>query len=260
MGLETQPDEMEEGLFREGASNETMAAWQHQEEAHMGLYPRGTALSMDLEARGMQAVLKLAVSEAPLGDSSDPLELLEVGNLSLSVLSDLDANLALGGVSDRVNDRTARRELMRTCLAVSNLCCKIEFCTRARLCSVLGADCGKEREVLKEMGGSIWRPTAASWMRVFRTRLKAIRDGDMVQMWCDVSVQILQTLLMTSPQVVKLPQRHLAAGVFARAAESLGLEKALTSAIPFVTGLDAGTLAGAHVSFESWACMASEHA
>eukprot|EP00931_Biecheleriopsis_adriatica_P013162 TRINITY_DN11450_c1_g1_i1.p1 TRINITY_DN11450_c1_g1~~TRINITY_DN11450_c1_g1_i1.p1 ORF type:complete len:264 (-),score=56.52 TRINITY_DN11450_c1_g1_i1:130-921(-) len=243
MDLQTQAADIEEQLFRAGAGNEVIATWQRQEEARAGLHPRGKALSEDFEQMAMQTVFKLTVTECETGGTSDLLGLLEAGNLALSVLKDLDASLALGGAAD---DQTWRLELLRTCLAVSNLCRKLDVFRAPDPASCKWRQhlriCSKEGEVLRALGRSIWRPTAASWMRVFRTRLMVITRGDVARRWCDVSIQMLQEMLMTSPQVVRLPQRQLAAGIFARAAESLKLEQALTCSLPFATGLDAGAL------------------
>eukprot|EP00931_Biecheleriopsis_adriatica_P101643 TRINITY_DN7673_c0_g1_i1.p1 TRINITY_DN7673_c0_g1~~TRINITY_DN7673_c0_g1_i1.p1 ORF type:complete len:273 (+),score=55.90 TRINITY_DN7673_c0_g1_i1:53-871(+) len=248
-------EELEEQLFREGAGSDIMASWQQYEDEHRHSHQVREALRSDLQTFAMHnlQMLMMATWGHPPA-CGDDLEVLEGGLLALSIFSDLDARSILGSafatLDDVADDSILKKEVFRTCLAVINLSSKFAF-QGGEMCALNRTSqlrkeldvSQKEQELVMAVSSSICRPTAASWLRLFGSRLMAIRGRDpMAQKWLDFS---LQNLKWTPPMtMIGLPPRQLAARFLAGAASSLGLEQELVSSFKFVTGLDMSSFAG----------------
>eukprot|EP00931_Biecheleriopsis_adriatica_P043103 TRINITY_DN24638_c0_g1_i1.p1 TRINITY_DN24638_c0_g1~~TRINITY_DN24638_c0_g1_i1.p1 ORF type:complete len:302 (+),score=59.20 TRINITY_DN24638_c0_g1_i1:55-960(+) len=247
-------EEVEEELFRVGASSDVMAALQQHEDAYCCAQQTKEPLSEGLKRFAMHSLYHL-VSHLP----GCFLELLHAFHLSLSILSELDAALVTRGPAG-TNSELLREEVIRTCMAIVNLSLK-QACsetlkeTEDRLQQWMawqGGDLSAWRypaarvlEREKELFATLrWptlcAPTAAVWMRIFQTRLNALRGNDaLVQKLCGESCQ---SLLKVQPEeIMASPPRQLAAGILAKTARSLGLEQELVDSFELVTGTDIGS-------------------
>eukprot|EP00931_Biecheleriopsis_adriatica_P063783 TRINITY_DN38694_c0_g1_i2.p1 TRINITY_DN38694_c0_g1~~TRINITY_DN38694_c0_g1_i2.p1 ORF type:complete len:288 (-),score=48.43 TRINITY_DN38694_c0_g1_i2:110-973(-) len=253
-------DELEERLFQIGASMEAIGLMQEQEDAYLHAPRRGEPLREDLQTVATQTLDKLIPAS-----SGNILQLLQTLSLSLSILSDLDAELILAGPAS--TDDASRQEVIRTCLAIANMSVKFSSSETVREAgarlsvwlTLLSEDMqtrgrvlDREREVLAALKSNIWRPTVISWLTIFNKRLLAISGNEpLAQRWGELSIR---SLLMVPPEeITKHPPRQLAASLIAGAAESLGLEQELRGSFEFITGIDVETFTSnfRHRPFES---------
>eukprot|EP00931_Biecheleriopsis_adriatica_P109433 TRINITY_DN8369_c0_g2_i1.p1 TRINITY_DN8369_c0_g2~~TRINITY_DN8369_c0_g2_i1.p1 ORF type:complete len:280 (+),score=56.23 TRINITY_DN8369_c0_g2_i1:50-889(+) len=250
--------EVEDDLFRVGASCDVMDLLQEQEDAYLCVRQLGEPLTKHLQCFAVQALQRL-IFALPRCFS----ELLHVFNLSLSILGDIDASLVLSGPAS-ANSALHEEDVLRTCMVIAKLCLKQASSetrqeTEHRLQqrkTLRGQDwlacthddaraCEEEVKLIAAVKWRTWRPTAAVWLTIFQARLMAIKGKDpLVQQWCDVSLRSL--VMVPLEDVARRPPRHLAASLFAGTATVLKLEQELVGSFKFVTGIDISAFTNIH--------------
>lgn len=273
----TVPDSVNDELFRLGAGIEAISELQRQ-EADLRCKALVTVKSLPLNRSSrVNALAYITGMTQSLGVAVGHEEATDVWFLSVSYLDSLGSTLLT-----QTGSEARAQELVVSCCALVIIACKtllirdavVFLRCRGLIPSVIQEDGSrsimpeialKERFVLTALQHSVTRPTASSWIRIMKYRLKELLGKDrspLIDQFGVMAQWEAEQIIFAScpmPGQGDLPSHHLIAGLILILAfqERPFLS---TDQLIWTTGLDASTLESAAVMVSRRKAAAQEFA